>query len=253
MLRATGITVRYGTNIVLDHVDAAVPPGRITAILGPNGAGKSTLLKVLSGDLTPDAGSVTLGNRPLSGLSPAQLAARRAVLPQHTRPAFGFKAWEIVRLGRSPFGDTQAAALAHVEDALSRVDAAHLAERDVDTLSGGERQRIFLAKALCQAQGCGRGCGSGGARGRPGLLLLDEPTAALDMKQTAGLMHSLRAAAEEGIGVALIAHDVSTMRRHADRLLLVGGGAVRTCDVPARLDRAAIAALYGMEERDVAA
>lgn len=241
-LTATNVSVAFGTRTILDRVDAVIPPGRITAILGPNGAGKTTLMRVLSGDLKPGAGSVTLAGQDMSTLSAVGLARRRAVLPQHTRPAFGFKAWELVRLGRAPFGDTSDDSVAHVQAALAQVDALQLAHREVNTLSGGERQRVFLAKALCQAVG---------DRSGPGYLLLDEPAAALDMKQAAGLMQILRATAQSGIGIAIIAHDVRAMRRSADRCLLVNNRCVTTLGQAASLTNDHLADLYDMNAADI--
>jgi iron complex transport system ATP-binding protein len=241
-LSATSISVSFGDRTILDDVTATIPPGCITAILGPNGAGKTTLMRVLSGDLTPDTGSVTLAKDDVSAMSAATLAAKRAVLPQHTQTAFGFKAWELVRLGRAPFGDTSAQSLTRVQSALVRVDALHLAERDVNTLSGGERQRVFLAKALCQAIGDGSG---------PGYLLLDEPAAALDIKQADSLMRILRDTAESGVGIAIIAHDVRAMRRYADRCLLVNRRHVTTRDKAASLSDHDLAELYDMDVADI--
>ncbi|WP_298916985.1 ATP-binding cassette domain-containing protein [uncultured Algimonas sp.] len=242
-LSAQDVTVAFGPRTILDKIDARIEPGLVTAILGPNGAGKTTLLRVLSGDQSPDSGTVRLGDTDIATLSSKDLASSRAVLPQHIRPAFGFKAWEMVRLGRSPFGETSSKRLLSVERALSRVDASHLAERDINTLSGGERQRVFLAKALCQAEG---------RDGRSGYLLLDEPAAALDMKQAASLMKVLRRTAEAGIGIAIIAHDVRAMKHYADRFLLVAEGNVETHECASDLNAHCVAALYHMDPEDIA-
>lgn len=206
-------TYRAGAATLVSAVSLSVPPACLTVIAGPNGAGKSTLLKLLTGDLQPSAGSVTLGHQCLTAYSPRHLAQHRAVMPQTARPAFGLKVWELVQAGRAPFGESDRVAQAHVQAALERVDALELADRQVDTLSGGERQRIFLAKSLCQVMD------------QPNAyLLLDEPTSALDLKQAQRVLRILREAANDGLGVCAILHDLTAARRYADRVYLLSGG-----------------------------
>ena len=135
----------------LDGLSLGVRPGEVLAVLGPNGAGKSTLLQVLSGELRPDAGEVMLDADALHALEPRALARRRAVLPQEGTLAFGFRAHEVVALGRSPHvGCSRVADERAIEAALVATDVAHLAERSWATLSGGERQRVQLARVLAQ-------------------------------------------------------------------------------------------------------
>src|SRR5512138_3008589 len=154
----------------LHDVTVHVGPGSLTGLLGPNGCGKTTLLKLLSGVLTPHHGTVTLDGTPLSRLSRREIARHIAVVPQETHPAFDYTVMEMVLMGRHPhLGAMQLegpADLSLARDALAATGTAHLADRAYMTLSGGEKQRVIIASALTQASE---------------VLLLDEPTASLDL------------------------------------------------------------------------
>jgi len=241
-LIAQNISKSLGGQPILRHADVSIPPGQITAILGPNGAGKTTLLRLLSGDLSPDQGQVKIDGRDIAQLSPKQLAQRRAVLPQNSRTAFGFHAWELIGLGRAPFNDSKETIIAKSKAALAQVDALHLANREVDSLSGGERQRIYLAKALCQIMG--------NQDATTPYLLLDEPSAALDLKQTSTLMGLLRQTAESGVGIAMIIHDVRVAQCYADRCALVQDRGIETV-MSSDLSAARIARLFDIHPQDV--
>jgi iron complex transport system ATP-binding protein len=213
MIRLAGVTVRLGSAVVLDGVDLHVREHELLAVLGPNGAGKSTLLSVLSGDVTPTSGRVTLDGRPLSGWRPVEQARRRAVMTQEHRVNFAFRAVDVVRMGRSPWRGTDRCA--DDESAVARaMDVAELlplAERTFPTLSGGEKARTAFARALAQDVP---------------LLLLDEPTAALDIHHTEQLLTELRALADAGAAVVAVLHDLTSAGAFADRLLLVDRGRV---------------------------
>src|SRR5258705_6662875 len=171
MLRADAVSFGYGdSGFLLSDASVAITPGSLTGLLGPNGCGKTTLLKLLCGVLRPRSGRVTLGDRPLAAMTRRELARHIAVVPQETHPAFEYSVTEMVLMGRHPhLGMFQLEGPADFEAAHEALDAtgtAHLGARNYMTLSGGEKQRVIIASALAQATGT---------------LLLDEPTASLDL------------------------------------------------------------------------
>jgi len=220
VLEARGVTVRVERKRLLDGIDVAVRPGELLALLGPNGAGKSTLLKVLSGALRPAAGEVRLEGRGLPGWGLRSLARRRAVLPQESfRGGFAFTARELVLLGRAPHQGNPDA-LPDQDVALAALEAAGaeaLAERDLATLSGGEFQRVELARVLAQVW-------EARPPREPGYLLLDEPTASLDLVQQGRTLGLARDLARQGYGVLAIVHDLTAALALADTALLLCEG-----------------------------
>lgn len=236
---AVGVGVVGGS--VLATVSATLHPGRLTAILGPNGAGKSTLLSLLSGERAPRAGRVLLADRPLGGYRAADLALRRAVMPQDSAVAFDFTVREVVEMGRFP----HRLAPSHDEEAivgraLAATGVAHLAQRGIHTLSGGERARTHLARALAQVW-------EPRPHGAARWLLLDEPTAALDLAHQHQAMRLLRGwAVEQGVGVVAVLHDLNLALRYAHDALLLGQGRCEAGPVERVLDDAAIARVWGV-------
>ncbi len=223
MLQATDIRVRFGAAEVLKGPSLAVAPGEVIAVLGPNGAGKSTLLSVLSGVLKPDGGAARLEGRALIDWAARDLALRRAVLPQHSELSFGFPVLEVVLLGRSPHvgRSSRAEDLAVAEACLAEAEVGHLAERVYTTLSGGERQRVQLARVLAQID-----FPAALQLREPRYLLLDEPTSSLDLAHQHATLRSARRAADRGIGVLAILHDLNLAAMYADRLVVLYGGRV---------------------------
>ena len=224
MLAAHDLVVRRGARVLLDGVSLALPPGRVTAVIGPNGAGKSTLLRVLAGEIAPDSGSISLLDRPLSAWGALDLARLRAVLPQESDLRFPFRVDEVVRLGRIPHpggGDT-GHDRALTREALARVDLAGLSERVYPTLSGGEKQRVHLARALVQLQP------APGRAAPPGrVLLLDEPTASLDLAHQHLILALARELAHrEQVAVLAILHDLNLVLSYADDLVVLRRGRV---------------------------
>jgi iron complex transport system ATP-binding protein len=219
MLKADNIGVTFGSAEVLRGPSLAVAPGEVVAVLGPNGAGKSTLLAVLAGSLRPQRGTATLEGRALAAWSPRALALRRAVLAQQSELAFGFSVLEVVLLGRSPHAGTSTrdADLAVAEACLAEAEVAHLAGRVYTTLSGGERQRVQLARVLAQID-------FPAGSGEPRYLLLDEPTASLDLAHQHATLRTARRAAARGIGVLAILHDLNLAAVYADRLVVLSRG-----------------------------
>ncbi|MCB9536603.1 MAG: heme ABC transporter ATP-binding protein [Myxococcales bacterium] len=238
-LESRCLTVHRGDRAVLREVDVRVRPGQVVAVVGPNGAGKSTLLGALAGDLRPASGAVLLDGEPLGSLSPRALARRRAVMRQDATLAFPFPVAEVVLMGRLPHGGRgNAADHAAVDAALRRAGAAHLAARPFPGLSGGERQRVSLARALAQVWG-------DAPAGR--YLLLDEPTAALDLGAAHAALACARAFAAAGGGVLCVLHDLNEAVRYADEVVLLGGGRRVAAGRPGAVLRAGVlSTVYGV-------
>ncbi len=218
-LQCINARLQVGRRTLLDGLSATLPPGRFTAILGPNGAGKSTLLSLLSAQRKPDAGQVLLDGQPLPSLSAHTLALRRAVMPQESAVAFDFTAREVAELGRYPHRKSPAANEGTIVDgALGATGVIALAERSFNTLSGGEKARVHLARALAQVW-------SPLPDSAPRWLLLDEPTAALDLAHQHQSLRLLRDwAHREACGVVAVLHDLNLALRYADDVLLLSPG-----------------------------
>lgn len=226
VLAATSISVRIGAKTLLDDVSLSLGFGEIVALVGPNGAGKSTLLRVLSGDLAPQAGTVHLHGRTLASYGPRALAGRRAVLSQSLNVAFPFTVAEIVRMGA---GDGRGRRIDDlVEAALAEVDLGNFHERVITTLSGGEQQRAHFARVLVQLA-----CGE--AAHGPGLLLLDEPTANLDLRHQLDVMAAASARAARGVTVVAILHDLNLAALLARRIVVLDHGRIDSDGEPGRV------------------
>ena len=211
-IQASSVTVRAGHAVLLDAVSFAAEPGEAIAIAGPNGAGKSTLLRVLSGDRRPDHGEVRLKGRPLAQFSSGALAQQRAVLSQTTVMAFPFTVAEVVAMGLSDRNPRARAAAA--DAALAEVGLAGFQDRIITTLSGGEQHRAHLARVLAQLA-------SGEREHGPGLLLLDEPTASLDLHHQLDFVALARKRAAQGTTVVAVLHDLNLAATFADRILML--------------------------------
>ncbi|MEV7279532.1 heme ABC transporter ATP-binding protein [Streptomyces sp. NPDC093111] len=219
---AVGLRVARGRRAVLDGVDVAVRAGEVLALVGPNGAGKSTLLAALAGDLAPAGGEVRIAGRPAGAWTAAELALRRAVLPQDAALAFPFPVAEVVRMGRAPWAGTvrEAEDGAAVAEALALTETAEFAGRPFPALSGGERARVALARVLAQ---------------RAGLLLLDEPTAALDLRHQELVLRVCRERAAAGDAVVVVLHDLGLAAAHADRVAVLHEARVVAAGPPVRV------------------
>jgi iron complex transport system ATP-binding protein len=211
------VSVRAGGKTLLDAVTLAFSPDRCTAIVGPNAAGKTTLLRLLCGELQPRSGAVRLKGRDVASYAPRALAEHRAVLSQNVTVVFPFTAAEIVRMGA---GDRRGARIESlVDDALQEVGLTALRERIITTLSGGEQQRAHFARVLVQLA-----CGE--AAHGPGVLMLDEPTASLDLRHQLDLLAATWRCASRGVTVIAILHDLNLAALFADRIVVLSGGRV---------------------------
>ena len=236
---------------LLATVHTQFVPGCVTAILGPNGAGKSTLLAMLSGQRAPRSGHVWMGGQPVSGKGAQALARQRAVLPQDTAVAFDFTVQEVVEMGRFPHRQQPSRHEARiVAKAMEATGVAHLAGRSINTLSGGERARSHLARALAQIW---EPLPNGATR----WLLLDEPTAALDLAHQHHTLALVRRwAVDQGVGVVAVLHDLNLALRYAHDSLLLAPGLAGPRGVQATahlLTPATIAQVWGVHSTPVQA
>ncbi len=194
----------------------AVEPGEILSIIGPNGSGKSTLLRLAAGVIEPGKGHVWLGNIRMAEMDRTAVARRLGYLPQHIQPQFDLTAGEIATLGRRPhlqgFGRLRRRDRTAVEAAMRATETLHLSERLLSQLSGGERRRVFLASVLAQ---------------EPRVLLLDEPTASLDLHHQVLFFRRLRGLADSGMGVLVVTHDLNLASLFSDRVVLLDRGRIR--------------------------
>jgi iron complex transport system ATP-binding protein len=226
MLQATELWFGYDERKpVVRGVSLTVPPTGIVGILGPNGSGKTTLLRMLAGTRRPQRGSVTLDGTPLTRFSRGALARRMAVVPQETQLAFDYTVSEVAMMGRyahlGAFEIEGPADLAVIEETLASTGTLHLKERPFATLSGGEKQRVVIAAALAQIFRLNAEETSGG------VLLLDEPTASLDLGyqlEVAALLTRLHD--ERRAAIVISTHDLGLAGTLCDTLMLIRGGVV---------------------------
>jgi len=209
-----GVEVSFNSTRVLKDISFEIRPGGFLGIVGPNGSGKSTLLRTMVGALRPTAGSVKLDGREVSEIPGREVARRVAVVPQDSSVAFDYTVLEVVLMGRSPhLGRFELERSRDVEiaaEALKRTNLLHLADRRIGTLSGGERQRVMIARALAQGTE---------------ILLLDEPTAHLDINYQVEILHLVaRENVEHRKTIVVILHDLNLAAEFCDRLIMLRDG-----------------------------
>jgi iron complex transport system ATP-binding protein len=215
MLTITNLHFRYGETIVLRGVDLSIGAGEVVSLVGPNGAGKSTLLKCVNRILSPSEGRIELDGRDTADYRRRDLARAVAFVPQQAGPAMSLPVVDMIGLGRAPHRGYNTAAYDRsvVLDVVEKLNLQSLAFRLFGELSGGERQRVLIARALAQ-------------EGR--LMLLDEPTTALDLRHQLEMMMIVRSvASERGIAALIAIHDLALASRFSDRLVMLGGGKVQ--------------------------
>jgi iron complex transport system ATP-binding protein len=225
IVQVEGASFRYGPGApALEEATLQAAPGEFVGLVGPNGAGKSTLVRLVAGLLAPERGAVRL-----AGLDPAraprrQVARTCALVPQEPHLTWPFTVREAVMMGRAPRQGLLALPgpldRGAVEGALDACDLRHLAERRLDTLSGGERRRVFFARALAQ---------------EPRVLLLDEPTAFLDLGHQVAAMRMAQAAARGGLCVLAVLHDLNLAAAACHRLVVMARGRIVADGPPAEV------------------
>jgi iron complex transport system ATP-binding protein len=206
----------FGETLVLKNISFQVPQRDFFIIIGPNGSGKTTLMKVISGILKPQNGELKILNHPIDQYHRKALARTIAFVPQMTFADFPFTVTEIVLMGRSPYlgilGLEQENDLEVANQAIAFTGLEHLAHRKLDQLSGGEQQRVYIARAICQ---------------EPDIILLDEPTASLDLAYQVRIMDLMeKLKTEKGITIVMVSHDVNLAAMYADHLMLLHKGQV---------------------------
>ncbi|MCS4489534.1 heme ABC transporter ATP-binding protein [Corynebacterium sp. ES2794-CONJ1] len=214
MISASHISLDLGGRTLLNDISFTAEPGHVTGLIGPNGAGKSTLLAVLCGDLERRTGTVDIAGVDPASASSKELAQRRAVMLQDVSVSFEFLVRDVVAMGRRPWegSEYEARDQAIIDAALSATDTSHLAGRDIATLSGGERARVALARVLAQ---------------QTPVIMLDEPTAALDIKhqeQVLGLVQAIARAA--GVAVVVVLHDLNAAASYCDKIICLANGTI---------------------------
>ncbi|MEV6755855.1 heme ABC transporter ATP-binding protein [Streptomyces sp. NPDC051214] len=219
LAEASGLVVRLGGRAVLAGVSLSARAGEVLALVGPNGAGKSTLLAALAADLPADEGVVRVCGRPTGEWPARELALRRAVLPQAAALSFPFVVEDVVRMGRSPWAGTAREDEDDrvVREAMGATEVGEFAARPFSALSGGEQARVALARVLAQ---------------RTPLLLLDEPTAALDLRHQELVLRICRERAAAGDAVVVVLHDLGLAAAYADRVAVLRGGALAAEGAP---------------------
>ncbi|MHA7270214.1 heme ABC transporter ATP-binding protein [Arthrobacter sp. HLT1-20] len=221
-LSCSGASVELGGRTVLQAVDLPILAGEVLALVGPNGAGKSTLLAALAGDVPLRSGQIRLAGKPLKQWRAQELALRRAVLLQQVQLSFPFNVLDVVRMGRAPWSNTDAAELDDelVSAAMRATDVTHFAHRKFSDLSGGEKARVALARVLAQDTA---------------VLMLDEPTAALDLRHQELVLQVARTHAATGRAVVVVLHDLNLAAGYADKVAVLEQGHLAALGTPAEV------------------
>ncbi|WP_273834700.1 heme ABC transporter ATP-binding protein [Halococcus sp. PRR34] len=215
MIDIEDLSIAFGDIEAVSDASLAVDRGEIVGLVGPNGAGKTTLLSAINGLIDPTEGSVHIAGDDVGDLSARAIARRVATVPQETSLSFAFPVREVVAMGRTPYRSRFERASAtdreHTRRAMERTGVKRFADRTIDEVSGGERQRVVLARALCQD---------------PQVLVLDEPTASLDINHQVRTLSLVREFVADGRAALCAIHDLSLAARFCDRLALIAEGRI---------------------------
>jgi len=236
-IRARDLRLGYGQHVVLSDASLDVRAGELVAVVGPNGTGKSTLLRTLLGFLEPQRGTVELEGTAVRQLPRREIARRAAFVPQGFHTEFAFTVREMVAMGRTPhlgrFRPEGAQDRTAIAQALRDTGMEDMAERRFTELSGGEQQRVLLARAFAQGTS---------------VLVLDEPTASLDLLHAYQLMDLVRRRAREGAAVVAALHDIGLAARFCDRMVVLSAGHVQADGAPAEvLTESMMAEVFGVD------
>ena len=239
LLQVTDLAVGHRGRAVLAGIDLRAEAGKVLCLLGPNGAGKTTLFRTLLGLLPPVAGQVLINGQPLSSLSRAHISRYLAHVPQTLESPFAFRALDLVIMGASAhlgaFGRPGTAEIARAKKAMAQLGLAALAGAEITRLSGGQRQMVLIARAIAQ-----------GAQA----VVMDEPTASLDIANRTQVNRAIRGLADQGIAVILSTHDPDQAASLGDQALLVGRGRVLAAGpVQDVMTEASLTDLYGLPLR----
>ncbi len=219
------LSYAYGKSAVLKHVRFFVAPGDFFVIIGPNGSGKTTLMKLMAGLEKLPEGKLSILGREIQNYKKKDLARKIAFVPQEVPTDFPFTVLEVVLMGRSPYQGTlgleRARDVEKARQAITFTGISHLADRKLNALSGGERQRVFIARAICQ---------------EPEIMLLDEPTASLDLAHQIRIMDLMeKLQQEKKITIVMVSHDLNLAAMYGTRLLLLNKGEIVKIGLPAEV------------------
>lgn len=216
MIETEDIAFAFNGQSVLDSVSLDVRKGEIVGLIGPNGAGKTTFLRLVSGVLEPDRGSIHLDGDAVGTLSADELGRRISVVPQQTELSFDFSIRDVITMGRNPYQGRlerlQSADRSLVNQAMAQTDTDHLADRPFSAVSGGERKRVLIARAIAQDTPA---------------MLVDEPTASLDINHQVAVFELLRGLVGDDKAILTAVHDLNLAARYCDRLVLLHDGQVK--------------------------
>lgn len=233
MLDVAGLTFTYNSHPVLDGIDLSLPPGKLLAVLGPNGAGKTTLLKCINAIHRPAKGTVYVDRKDVLALSPMAVARKVGYVAQQNE-ASRVTAFDAVLMGRRPHvrWGVSKHDLKIVDAALQQLGLTDMSMRYIDEMSGGELQKVAIARALVQ---------------EPGLMLLDEPTSSLDLKNQVDILETIRQlVAEHGVAAVMTMHDLNTALRFADQCIFLKKGQIFYAGSAHTVDAAVIEEVYGL-------
>jgi iron complex transport system ATP-binding protein len=219
------LSYAYGKSAVLKHVRFSVASGDFFVIIGPNGSGKTTLMKLMAGLEKLPEGKLSILGREIQNYKKKDLARKIAFVPQEVPTDFPFTVLEVVLMGRSPYQGTlgleRARDVEKARQAITFTGISHLADRKLNALSGGERQRVFIARAICQ---------------EPEIMLLDEPTASLDLAHQIRIMDLMeKLQQEKKITIVMVSHDLNLAAMYGTRLLLLNKGEIVKIGLPAEV------------------
>jgi len=210
ILEIKDLCAGYGHKDILKGISFHASKGEFISLLGPNGSGKTTLFLTLLGILKASSGSIFLDGKSPDSLPPKQLAKIISFIPQVSSPVKGFTVEEIVSMGRHPYGEDASKDRRAIEEAIKKMDLSGLRDKDISRISGGEYQRVLIARSLAQ---------------RTEIMLLDEPTAHLDIKYQTEIAQMLKAFAGEKLIIGAF-HDINLVKNYADRVIMLRSGAI---------------------------
>ncbi|WP_281193863.1 ATP-binding cassette domain-containing protein [Halorubrum sp. F4] len=237
LIAVRDLDVAFGDLEAVSGVDVTLESGSFVGLVGPNGAGKTTVLRAIKGTVDPDGGRVRLDGDPIDGLSAREVGRRVASVPQDTGLAFDFRVRHVVEMGRTPhlgrFDGHGPEDVAAVDEAMAAAGVERFADRSIAEVSGGERQRVLLARALAQETPA---------------LVLDEPTASLDVNHAVTTMDLVRDLVDDGRAAIAAIHDLDMAARYCDRVVVLADGGVHAAGPPAEvLDAGAVREAFGAE------
>ena len=236
ILDAGSISLNFRNKLILENISFTVSAGEFFVIIGPNGAGKTSLLKILSGFQKPQQGSVIIKGKNITKYTRRNLSQILAIVPQHVEVGFPFTVTDTVIMGRSPhlgiLGMEGKNDFDIAEEAMEFTEVSHLADRKLFQLSGGELQRVIIARAICQ---------------QPEIILLDEPTTALDPSHQLKIMDLMeRFRRQHNTTIIMVSHDLNLASMYGDRLMLLKEGrVVKTGDPKSVLNKSLLEESYG--------